>query len=112
MEQVIEEFGCNPDDGLHRVIRSFFLTTRNGPLEAIAPGSIVRLTPATAQETFYAGKTEPLEIGEVFEVLQAIQVVGSDGLWIKAAQGDQVKLDRSEAVELLRQNKIRERKGE
>jgi hypothetical protein len=111
-EKIIEEFGCNADDSLHRVVRSFYLRVRSGPLEAIPVGSIVRLKPEMARETFCACKTEPITIGEIFEVLQDIQLVGADGLWIKALQGDEVKLSRQEAFDLLRKKMVREKKGE
>lgn len=106
-QKIIEELVCSPDDSLHKVIRSFYLQVVAGPLTPVPVGSIVRLKPETSLETFYGGKTEPVELPSTFKVLRPIQMVGEDGNWVKASEGDLVKLDKTEALEFLRKGMVK-----
>jgi hypothetical protein len=110
-EVIVEEFGSTADDPVHKVVHGFYLRTRNGPLEVLMPGQLVRLTPATAMEAFQGFQIEPLEIGELFTVVRPIQIVGSDGCWICAGIGDEVRLSKTEAIDFLRKGAVREKKG-
>ncbi len=106
-QPIILEFGAEESDDCHEVVRAFLLKTKDGPLQSIPKEAIVRLKRETALEMFYAGKTIPLNIPETFEVLQSIRVEGPDGLWIRAQPGDIVRLDKTEAVRLLRERMVR-----
>lgn len=108
-EVIVEEFGVSADDPVHRVIHGFQLRLRDGPLEALKPGQLVRLTQGTAQEAFWGNRTEPVEIGEIFVALQPIQVAGLDACWLRADIGDEVKLSRIEALDFLKKGWIKQK---
>jgi hypothetical protein len=107
-EAIIKEFGSEETDEIFLVVRSFLLRTKAGPPEAVPVGAKVRLTPLTGKETFLAGQTQPVLLGEEFEAMQAFRDVGPDGLWVSVAQGDLIRLTRTEAVDYLRKRLVKE----
>jgi len=109
-QEVIEEFGY-PDGDLYLVTRSFLLRVKDGPLQPVKPGQVVRLSSDSAAEAFLGFKIEPLEIGELFTVLRPIEIVGADGCWICAVPGDEVRLSRSEALDFLRKGLVKQKEG-
>ena len=107
--EIFVQFGLEENQGrLYKVVRSFLLPTRFGPLTQIPHGSKVRLDDKLAEEAFYGNRVEPIELGEFFTVIRPVQIVGPDGCWIMGEPGDTVKLSRDEAIKLLRQGYIKE----
>jgi hypothetical protein len=110
--RTFHEFGIREQDGeTWKVTHPFLLNTKLGPLASIPEGSLVHLAYKTGREAFLDGRVEPILLGEVFEVVRAFQTV-KDGEWVDLAPGDVIKLTREEALHLLRQGKIKEKKGE
>ena len=89
--------------------KPFMLRTLNGPLIEVRPGQKVRLGDRLGPELFYANKVVPLLIGELFEVVIPFQVVGAGGEYESVNQGDIIKLDRLEAIKILREGKVKEK---
>jgi len=89
--------------------KSFMLRTINGPLIEVRPGQKVRLGDRLGPELFYANKVVPLLIGELFEVVVTFQIVNKSGEFENVNQGDVVKLERSEAIKLLKEGKVKEK---
>ncbi len=109
--EAITQFGVTLDDGeLYRVERDFYLDVKLGPLVPVRKGQIVRLSRASAAELFYACKVSPVEIGQVFEALRDFRTV-KEGEWLDVVQGDVLKLEKGEALPLLRSGMVREKKG-
>jgi len=110
-DEPICEFGIGPDQGrLYVVRRPFFLKTRIGPLESVKVNGLVRLEATTAEILFFAGKIEPSELAETFEVIHDFCSV-ENGEFVPLEKGDVLKLSRDEAIPLLRAQKIKEKRG-
>jgi len=110
LDEIICELGVNPDQSpLYRVERPFFLNVRFGPLTEIRKGVLVRLETPTAAMLFFSGKIEPILLAEIFEAIHPF-CVDEGGTWIEIEAGDILKLNRLEALPLLRQGKIKERR--
>lgn len=111
-ESVITEFGVTDSDGrICRTRESFWLPTRNGPLESIPKNVLVMVSQRTADELFYSGKAVPEQLGEIFEVLRPTRMV-QNGEYLDLATGDILRMGKEEAIPLLRQGVIKERRGE
>lgn len=108
-DEIIKELGSSDEDSLCIVTRSFFLRVRNGPLQRVEPSQHCRLTPQTAADTFYSGRTEPIEVAEEFEIVRSFQWI-KDGEYINLGQGDLIRLTRDEAIKLLREQMVKERR--
>ena len=110
-DEPICEFGIGPDQGrLYIVRRGFYLKTRIGPLESVKVSQLVRLEATTAEILFFAGKIEPSELAETFEVIHDFCSV-ENGEFVPLEKGDVLKLSRDEAIPLLRTQRVKERKG-
>ena len=110
--EVVPEFGCREADGeVWIVTRAFMLNLVgvNGPWEAVQPGQRVRLFRKRGEEAFFAAKVEPEHLGDTFEVIAPFRVI-KDRQWLHLERGDVVKMTRAEAVPLLRERKVKERK--
>ncbi len=113
MEEAIYQyqFGVTDSDGVpYLAVKDFYLQTLFGPLTLIRKGARVMLSPKTGKELFYSSKVEPETLSDVFEIIEPIRTV-LNGEWLYAKKGDIVKLTREEALPLLREGKIEEKKG-
>jgi len=109
-QNVINQFAAGPDDDLFLVERGFFLDTKLGPLVGVKPGDVVRLTKKAGVELFYGCKVIPLELGEVFEAVRPFRTA-VNGEWVDVEVADVIRLDREEALKLLRDGSVKEKKG-
>ena len=110
-EEIVAEFAISGDSARSFLVtRPFFLRTKDGPAITVNPGQEVFLSPETGRELFAARKVEPTALGEIFEVIRPFRI-DQGGEWTRLERGDIVKLSRSEALSLLREGTVREKKG-
>jgi len=111
MDQEIMEFGQTEETSqVYRVIKSFWMPVCFGPLQEVRPGMTVRLGERLGAEMFGCGRVSPVTLSEYFEVIYPIRFV-EDGAWVDLAPGDVVKMTPEEALPLLRERKIKERRN-
>jgi hypothetical protein len=89
--------------------KDFFLKVRQGPGVSIPEGSIVRLSPRMAQELFHAGRIKPVGMsdGQLYELTKVHRIVNTTGEYENLQIGTRVTLTVNEALELLRQGKVK-----
>ncbi len=109
-EAITHQFGVGDEGDLYRVERDFFLDVKLGPLIPVRKGQIVRLSRKSGVEFFCAGKVAPVEIGTVFEAVRDFRTA-QNGEWLDVQAGDTLRLERDEALELLRQGMVKQKKG-
>lgn len=112
-EAMFAEYGVAWENTkLYRVENPFFLKVCDGPLKPVEVGTLVRLdSNRTGPYLFDGGKVAPVELGELFEVTQPYRTVGPGTEYVYLEKGDILKLSREEAIPLLRELKIKEKKG-
>jgi hypothetical protein len=108
-EDIIREYsvqtGEAPSGGVWRVMRSFYLKIKNGPLCPLTPGVLAELSKETANLNFYIGRIEPLDISREFEVTRKFRTV-INGLYCNLRPGDRIELERGEALDLMRKGVV------
>jgi len=112
MDDEIWEYGCSYEySKLYVAERNFLLRTINGPMTEIQPGDKIRVSSFLGEQLFYGSKASPVEIGENFVAIRDFRYVGPEGTYIPVEIGDTLKLGREEAIKLLREMMVREKKG-
>jgi len=111
--EILTQWGFREEDGkIFRCDRPFLLSLQDGPPQRIEKNALVRVASKLANELFFSKKISPLDLPEIFEAVCSFQSVQPDGTWLRISKGDILKLSRKEALALLRERKIREKKGE
>jgi len=108
---IVDQWVVGEGGKLMVVIRPFFLNTKLGPPTPVQKGWLVRVDPKVGEQLFFAAKAEPVELSDTFEVIRSHITVDENGEWLSLEKGDILSLSREEAIPLLRQQKIKERKG-
>jgi uncharacterized protein len=109
--EVVCELGAEKEEAISVATRSFYLKTKPGPLVMVKTGALLRLTPNTRMEAFWARKIEPVELGSTFRAKRVFNFVDSEGCWATASPGDVLKMNREEALDSLRRGEVVEIKG-
>jgi len=112
MEEVhyVELGQVEESSSVYRVERAFMMPVRFGPLQRVEPGMLVRLGERLGAEMFGCGRVSPVTLSEHFEVVCPIRFT-KDGEWIDVVPGDVLKMTPEEALPLLRERKIKERRN-
>jgi hypothetical protein len=107
--KIIEELGAQPSDELFMAVHGFFIyTALDSPLTSIQPGSTVRLSHETAATLFLDNKIIPESIPESAEYVSLTSFNFENGgkiFWVE--KFDKVKLNKEEAIVLMRDRKVR-----
>ena len=112
-EEIIKEFcvstGEMPGVGIFKATRGFYIKTKDGPLTLVPANSLVELSSETARSEFSIARVIPYDpkIPEKarYRVVYPFRTV-IDGLYVNLKQHDEIELSITEALPLLRENKI------
>jgi len=108
VEDVFEEGITEVEAVPYIAIKAFYLGRILGPSILVKIGQKVWLSKATGDQLFYAGKVEPVILGSEFEVIQPFREIDPEkNEYVYFEVGDVLKLERSEAIKLLRELKVK-----
>ena len=90
-------------DPVGRVLRPFYLKTRNGPHELAEAGKVVRLTKQTALELWYSNRFSLLELeGERrYKCIRKFQYTNAQGEYEIIEPKTELELNEQEAVRYI-----------
>lgn len=99
--------GEDQSAGIFKVVKGFFLKTKNGPLVLVEPGMLVELGEESARSLAYY-RIEPLNLPEKFRVLRPFRTVDANGFYLNLRENDEIaELCKEEALKLLRDGFIK-----
>lgn len=110
-KEVIFECGSTESDEVYRLTQSFQLIIRAGPPVAIPVGALVRLRPDSARENFHRLIPMNLKDPDQYEVVAKFRTVNAEGYWENFNVGDVLELTLEEALPLMRNFKVRPKRG-